>query len=514
MGLDIRTNKRENLPVYAAADGYVARIKIEPGGFGRAIYINHPNGFTTLYAHLNNFNPKLEAFVKQKQYEIESWAIFIEVPTNMFPVKQDEFLAYSGNTGGSQAPHLHFEIRTTSDDINVNPLLFGLPLKDNVKPRVTRLGIYDRTKSTYEQSPRLLPLKFENNRYTTAATVNFVNTPFISTAISAFDTYTGSLNPNGIFEASLSMDRQPQVSFRMNQISYNDTRNLNGHIDYKTKTLRGYSLQHLSELPGNPNSIYHKIHGNGVLDLSDGQVHEILISLCDTYNNESNIAFKVQYVPSGVPTSPDSGKLFHPLQIDGFESAHCEFFIGENCLYDSVHIHYTQLPRKMEPALSDVHQIGFAYIPLHEPFLVRIKADEQITAFQKSRTIMQWTSGSKKDVQKVEWQNEWGTARFRDFGSFQLLVDEEPPQIIPIGFVNGSNLSKSTRIAFTIKDDHSKFKNVRTELDGNWLRFTNDKGRTFIYRFDEKCARGTHQLKIHAEDEAGNITEQTFQFER
>src|SRR3954465_7903407 len=152
MGLDIKTNARENLPVYAAADGYISRIKIEPYGFGRAIYITHPNGFTTVYAHLNAFNPALEKWLKDQQYQKQSWKVFLELTPDLFPVKKGDFLANSGNTGGSQAPHLHFEVRRTDGDVNVNPFLFGFPITDNVPPQLQRLAIYDRTRSVYEQS--------------------------------------------------------------------------------------------------------------------------------------------------------------------------------------------------------------------------------------------------------------------------------------------------------------------------------------------------------------------------
>jgi murein DD-endopeptidase MepM/ murein hydrolase activator NlpD len=153
MGLDLYTEKRENLPIYAAAEGHVARVKIEPGGFGRAIYLDHPNGYTTLYAHMNDFMPELEKYLKAWQYEKQSWMADLEIPPGVFPVKKGQFIGYSGNTGGSQGPHVHFEIRETATDKCLNPLLFGFNIPDNVPPDLVRMAVYDRNRSTYEQSP-------------------------------------------------------------------------------------------------------------------------------------------------------------------------------------------------------------------------------------------------------------------------------------------------------------------------------------------------------------------------
>ena len=516
MGLDLKTLKRENLPVYAAAAGYIAKVKIEPGGFGRAIYINHPNGFTTLYAHLNDFAPTLEAHIKREQYRLEDWKIFIDIPPDLFPVQKGELIAHSGNTGGSQAPHLHFEIRQTENDVNLNPLLFGFPLNDNTLPQILRLAIFDRRKSTYEQTPRIISLKTAGTgKYTTTVPVTIVGSPVISLGITAYDTHTGSSNLNGVYESMLYMDQQPVTSFRMNEISYNDTRYMNAHIDYKTKSGGGTYIQHLSDLPGYINSIYTRYIGDGVLDISDGEPHEIRIDVKDAYGNTSVLSTKVQYrPPAPVSHSTSTNKVFYPLMLDGFESDECEFFIGERCLYDSVHIRYGKSVSSNPQVISAVHAIGSAHIPLQESFLVRIRPNQSLSPEQQQKTVVQWYSGTKKDVQKSVWQNGWASAKFHDFGYYQLLVDEIPPVIIPIGFTDGSNLGKATRIAFTITDNLTKFKNVRTELDGKWLRFTNDKGKTFSYRFDEKCLAGQHELKISAEDEAGNRTVKSFRFTR
>src|SRR6476619_7844837 len=167
MGLDCRTDQVRNRPIKAAADGYIAHIRIDASGFGRAIYINHPNGLTTLYGHLNDFYPALEKYVKEQQYKLESWEVFLDIPPGLFPVTKRQFIAYSGNTGGSQGPHMHFEIRDTKTDKVLNPLLFDLPIKDDVPPTILRLAIYDRCLSTYNQNPQLLSLKKVNGIYET-----------------------------------------------------------------------------------------------------------------------------------------------------------------------------------------------------------------------------------------------------------------------------------------------------------------------------------------------------------
>ncbi|HSB93702.1 MAG TPA: M23 family metallopeptidase [Flavitalea sp.] len=515
MGFDLKTNARENMPVRAAADGYVARIKIEPAGFGRAIYINHPNGYTTLYAHLNEFDPAIEAYVKEKQYQAQSWAIQLEIPSGILPVKKGQFIAYSGNTGGSQAPHLHFEIRRTSDDVNLNPILFGFPLNDHTKPRIMRLGIYDRRYSVYEQTPKILSAKaLGSGLYTAGSGVIIMNTPKISVAITSYDTHDGSANLNGVFSGTLKFDERPVSEFIMDNISYDDTRYLNAHIDYRLKQTAGQYLQHLSELPGYVHSIYQSEEKNGILDLSDGRVHSISIAISDGYNNKSVLNARVQYSGNESKIPEFEGKQFYPLMLDGFESEYCEFYIPEQGLYDSVYISHLSSPSRSQQALTDLHRIGNSTVPLQLAMVVRLRPTNNLTPEEQNRTIMQWSSGGKKAVKKVEWYNGWANAQFRDFGTFQLVLDEQPPVIVPIGFTNGTDFSKSSRLVFTVRDNFEKFNNVRAEIDGQWIRCSNDKGKTFIYRFDQHFPVGNHVLKITAEDEAGNKTESSYRISR
>ena len=575
MGLDIRTQHRENLPVYAAADGYVARVSIEPGGFGQAVYINHPNGYTTVYGHLNKFFPALAAWVYQEQYRRQSWQVYLEIPPTLFPVKKGDLIAYSGSTGGSQGPHLHFEIRRTAGDINLNPLLFGLPVADRNPPSIKSLAWYDRNLGIYDQSPHLIAAHIDPPRWTSGAasyahagysitpSLLIVHTTRVSFALSAFDSQTGSTNPNGIFEADLFEDDRPIIGFRMDKISYDNTRNINAHIDYKTRERGGPFLQQLFFLQGYPlPSIYAvpatkgsasrepadpaspAIAGahpaDGVLDIGDGQPHKIEIRVLDTDSNSGTLIFRVQYQPSSAPPAVEAdspavstGKKFYPGMVDGLESPGCAFYLSEKSLYDSVMLGaivtgYPGSGSSLGGGVSSTYAIGAPWVPLLEPVLVRLQVAPSQAAqmlrtdslpgstltTQEQKIVMVRSNGDQKDVRRPEWHEGWASARFREFGNFQLVADSTPPTITPLAPLNGANLAGASRIAFSVKDDLGTVLNFRAELDGAWLCFTNDKGLAFIYTFDEHCPPGPHTLKVSAEDVAGNKTVKEYHFTR
>jgi murein DD-endopeptidase MepM/ murein hydrolase activator NlpD len=510
MGLDVKTDQKQNVPVIAAADGYIAKVKIEPYGFGRCIYINHPNGLTTLYAHLNDFNPALEAYITGQQYKAESWQLFLEnIPPDLFPVKKGQFIAYSGNTGGSQGPHVHFEIRDTKTDKVLNPLLFGMPVPDNVPPAVIRLAVYDRTKSTYEQTPRMYPLKKIKGVYTTVPATLALPTGKVSFAITAFDSYTGSTNQNGIYEADLYDNGQPVVGFQIDSISYDETRYLNAHVDYKLRTNGGPWVQHLSRLPGYNNGIYKEITGDGVIDISDAAAHDIKVTVKDADGNTSVIEFAVK--STGTSTAvPPAGPLFRPGYVNIFENDKISFYLDENKLYDSVHF-------KVAP-INGTHAGGIAYllhsgeVPVHTFYPIKIRNSN---AADPDRMVMRRWWGGKDDYAKAEKEEDgWFRSTFKAIGNIELYADVTAPIITPVGFRDGMNAAKLNRIAFVVRDETDELRNFRAELDGKWLRFSNDKGKTFIYAFDEHCAAGKHQLKISVEDCAGNKAEKIYNFTR
>jgi hypothetical protein len=498
MGLDIRTQQRVNLPVHAAADGYIARVSVEPGGFGQAIYINHPNGYTTLYGHLNAFSPALAAYVKNRQYEQESWRIDLDLPPTLFPVSQGDLIALSGSTGASQGPHVHFEIRDTRTGQCLNPLLFNFPIADGVPPTVSRIALYDRNRSVYSQSPQIIS--------TSKGTVRSGSNK-IGFAVGAVDRFSGSANPNGIYSARVLIDGTPVSGFALDRIGYEDTRYINAQLDYRYKAGGGADLQQVTPLPGARAVAYTIANPEGAVFLPDEEEHDVLIEVADARGNTTRRSFRIRYDPSLAPTlMPPAAERFLPNNVNVFEREEFEVYTTELAIYDTVNVTYTAVQKPAVGAVSPLFTFLGASIPAHDSVTVRIRAVDGGTA---GHYIMKNIAGSRSFFQRAEMKNGWALAKFRQFGSYQLFSDNEPPT------VSGppTDLSRRGSLSFTPRDNFA-VRSFRAEVDGQWLRFTNNGGRTWSYSFDEHFPRGPHELKVTVEDEAGNVMVRTWSVNR
>lgn len=512
MGLDIRTNQRENLPVYAAAEGYVSKIKIEKGGFGRAIYITHPNGFTTLYAHLNNFFPALHEFVVSKQYKDEKWEQDFKLLPGQFPVTKGQFIAYSGNTGGSSGPHLHFEIRDSKTENNLNPWLFDMGLPDNVPPSVYRLYYYDRRFSTYESTPLPIAISGGSGHYSTVNKVVVLSSPKISFGITAEDKTSTASHNFGIYEASLTIDDTLRSLFRMNDISYNETRYLNAAIDYKTRLNDGPFIQHLSRLPGNRCSIFPGL-GNGVFTINDTAVHRVYIEVKDAAGNRSVMQFYCRYSQSQPKFSrPDIHAVsFAPNVENLFASEEIVAAFSPIAFYDTVYFMHKSEPANESNAVSASHDLHHYSVPVHDSFSIRIKSNVCLKSELENRVVMKMAGKKKTEIVKGIWKGSWMEARFKSFGKFTLLLDTIAPKVSASGWVNGANLSSRKGFAILAQDNLGNVKMVNGYVDGKWILFSK-KDNLFIHTFDDRIAPGKHELVIKAEDEAGNVAEKVFTF--
>jgi hypothetical protein len=516
MGLDVRTNAKENLPIYAAAEGYIAHIGIRPQSFGRFIIINHPNGLSTLYAHLNDFFPELEKYVTDMQYEKETWAIELDFTKEQFPVSKGAFIAYSGNTGGSQGPHLHFEIFETKTGKRLNPLLFNFGINDNVPPAITKLAVYDRGRSVFDQKPILHNLKNTDSGYIIPKMpVMKTGLNRLSFAIQAYDQMSKGGSPDGIFSAQLFFDEVPQVKFVLDSIDYDETAYINSQTDHMHRYTGGAWLQHIAKLPGDNGAAYKTINGDGVITLADTMLHRVRIVVSDAKGLKSELNFMLQYMDSlaSKANTTDYSVRFAPNKVNVISKPDFEMYLPKGSLYDTITPYYYTVSNKQPNTFSLAHQVANPAIPVHEDVVVRIKLNKPVTETMQDKLLIVRTDNKGRTIRKAIWQEQWLSAAFGDFGTYQVMADTTAPQINNIGKGDTINLSAASRIIFTPTDNFG-VKKFRAMLNGKWVRFTNDKTRNWIYRFDERCPYGVHELIVTVEDIVGNSTTKTWWFKR
>jgi murein DD-endopeptidase MepM/ murein hydrolase activator NlpD len=512
MGLDVRTDQKVNMPVYAVAAGYIAKVSVHPSGYGQAIYINHPNGLTTVYGHLNKFFPVMDSLVRAEQYRRESWDIELEFRPDQFRVVRGQFIANSGSTGASQGPHVHFEIRNTFTSRCINPFFFDLPVPDATAPVFTRLAIYDRSISVYDQKPGFLPITKTKAAY--SARDGLIRTALtrLSVAIGAYDCVDHSTNQNGIYGASLSVDGKVLIGFALDSMDYYETGFVNAHIDYRYRYNGGSYLQHLSRLPGNDGRAYRPAGSDGIIDLTDTSVHTVRIMIEDARRNRAELTFRIQHI-DGRSAVREPRRYFAPNFVNVFEQPGFELYLPEHALYDSIQPVFFAINPTDPNAASLLFRFSSPSIPIQVPVRVRIHPAVPVNDSNRGRMVIRRSDEKGTNFRKAEWQQDWLAAAFDDFGSYQALIDNTPPTLSGWKGSDTADLSAAGNIIF-YPADNSGIRSFRAELDGRWLRFTNDKGRAWIYDFDDHCPFGLHELVVRVEDIAGNQIEKNYWFKR
>jgi murein DD-endopeptidase MepM/ murein hydrolase activator NlpD len=295
-GIDFRTNQRTGYPVYATADGYISRLRVQNSGFGLALYINHPNGYTSVYGHLSRFNPKIAQQVKNIQYQKKSYEIDEFPSTDLIPVHKGDIIAYSGNTGSSGGPHLHFELRDTKTEATINPQFLGIQIPDNIPPVIFAMYVYRLNGKPFSEfTPKQYFQviggggKYNLNK---VSTINLSGE--VGFGITTTDKHNGASGINGVYAIELFVDGASVFTSALERFSFENSKAINSHLDYPAYLNLKKSIQKSFVDPGNPLQIYSNLVNNGKLNFNDGKLHRIKYQVTDSKGNKSTLEFNVQ----------------------------------------------------------------------------------------------------------------------------------------------------------------------------------------------------------------------------
>ncbi|MBC7418868.1 MAG: M23 family metallopeptidase, partial [Pedobacter sp.] len=293
-GIDFRTNQREGYPVYAVADGYISRLRVQNSGFGQALYVNHPNGYTSVYGHLQRFSPKIAAIVKDLQYQGKTFELDNYPKETLIPVRKGEVIAYSGNRGSSGGPHLHFEIRDSKTEETINPQFFGIVIPDNIPPVIHGIYFYQLNGKIFDEHipKKAIPLIGSAGNYSSNSTLNLSGE--VGFGIVATDKHNGKSGTNGVYSIQLQVDGKIVFTSALERFAFENSRAINAHIDYPTFLKTKVKIQKSFLEPGNPLQIYSNLVNGGRILFTDGKTHQLKYIVTDATGNESVVKFSVK----------------------------------------------------------------------------------------------------------------------------------------------------------------------------------------------------------------------------
>lgn len=513
-GLDIRSKaQRIGDPLYAAAEGYVARIKVEESGYGRGLYIAHPNGYTTVYAHMERFTEELDGYVKHQQYQQQCFDVDIYPPPHLFRLAKGQYIGDMGNTGASAGPHLHFEIRETRTDKALNPLLFGLPITDKMAPRPYTLKLYHMDGiGVHGAKTQNFTLYSRSGKYTTQPETLAVNTPFAAFAVKAFDMHDSPSNKNGIYAMEMTVDGQLALQFALDEVPFEDTRFINAHMDYEEFASRRNYLHRCFQLPGNNLNVYPLAMNHGLVSLQNDEVKQIEIKVWDALENENSIRFWVKRDGEKAPPMPGPYQYFIYTDADNLvQTEQCTAFIPRGTVYEDLPMNFRTAPGLNGKYLSDIFHIHDYLTPAHQFFVVSLKPGRELTEAEKVKAFVGYINprGSVVNCGGV-WKEGRLTAPVRDFGPYAILVDNSPPSVKPSRFQY--DMRGKASMSFRISDNYTTARNIdrmsySATVDGKWILMEFDrKSSMLVHRFDKRIAPGKHLFRLEVTDVMGNTT--------
>lgn len=502
-GFDFRTQQKEGLNVYAAADGYVSRIKISTYGYGKAIYIDHPNGYTTVYGHLQKGVGAMESYIKSQQYEKQSFDIEVFLKPGELVVKKGDVIALSGNTGGSGGPHLHFEIRETASEKVLNPFLFGFnsAVTDTKKPVITDLVVYPLdADATVNQSktPIVVGLSLQPDGNYIASKV--LASGRIGFGISSYDSNNNSTNKNGTYKTETFLNGNLSFGYQFDLFAFDESRYINALLDFSRFKRNSQRVQRLFMKQPFPLSIIRTDDQNGILTVLPNKTQLYRIEVSDFNQNKSTINVPIEFSPAVAPIIPEIKTTSYFVQANkdyNFEKNNFSVFIPANTFYEDMYLDFD--------AKGGDYMIGNDYIPVHNNFTVTIK-DDSIPSHILDKTFIASVDGTRLGYNTTKRKGNEFTTYTKNLGRYKIANDTIAPKIRIAKPIEGKWLNSQQTLEFSISDNLAGIKKYDAYVNGTWILFEWDyKSGKIRYNFnDGKTVEGRNELKIVVSDNVGN----------
>ena len=504
-GLDLKTQQKEGLPVYAVGDGYISRIKISTYGYGKAIYITHPNGYTTVYGHLQKANGAIENYIKKTHYAQKSFEIELFLKPNELPVKQGEVIAFSGNSGGSGGPHLHFEFRETTSEKTVNPLFFGFNklAEDKHAPVVQSVMVYPMDSTIVNKSQRPIPVSINKQADGSYLAAKVIANGKIGFGINAFDYCTNLYNKNGLYKINAYLNGVLYYQFEIEKFAFDESRYINNFIDYEHFKASNQRVQKLFHHSPYPLSVLKSNKNNGIINTQPNANYNFRIELFDFHENKTVINIPIEFGVQPVSLTKKEQKTPYFLKAKNehnYSKDNISVYIPENTFYDDFYLDFD--------VKDNVLTLHNSSVPVHKNMTITFDNVQGLTEEQLQKSFIASVSGPSLSYNKSTRKGTTFKTYTKNLGKFKIAQDSIPPRIYNVNFVEGKNLKNQSTLSVFISDNLSGIDSYNAYLNEEWILMEYDyKTKKLVHQLsDGKFKEGRNDFKVIVIDNMQNST--------
>ena len=503
MGLDIKSARGvAGDPLYAVADGYVSRLRVSAAGYGNAVYIDHPNGTRSVYAHLDAFAPELQAFLDSVHYAEERFEIDIPLrPVTLnslkgakqFPITKGQYLGTMGNTGSSFGAHLHFELRLADSDAAFNPLLYDLPVTDTRAPELRGLSVYARLPGGATRLlERVEPVK-RGDGYVLAEPLR-VPPGDIGFGLKAYDRQQGTRNLNGVFNIESRCDGEVHWRAQYDTVAFEDTRYIQAHYDYPAKRGGDGYFYRLHRLPGDRLTLHEAAPDDGFLPLGFGESRSMRITASDPLGNATTLTFRIiADLEAEAPAFPSYHHVLRPGEPATLSVGAATLDVPPRAVYTTTYLTTEVSDTVAAGAYSRCYTLGDPDEPIHEPITLRIPLERVPMALRPSAYLTSCGGGTTSLSAKLSTGSSHLEAALEEWGSYELHVDTTPPTIRVLD-----------RYTYLLEDDITAARDLRYRVtqNGAWVLASFDAKKNRLALRRDKLGKG--KIEVEVWDAAGN----------